>query len=139
MTEITFDSINVGDEIPTFVSEPISRGTLALYAGASGDHHPIHIDLDVAKGFGFDDVFAHGMLSMAYLGNMLINWVPQSQLRSFNNRFGSITHLKDQITCSGKVVEKFEENGEKMVRLDVAATNQEGDVKLAGQATVAFV
>lgn len=138
MTEVTFDTINIGDEIPTFVSEPISRRTLALYAGASGDHHPIHIDLDAAKAFGVDDVFAHGMLSMAYLGNMLINWVPQSQLRSFSNRFGSITHLKDQITCSGKVVEKFEENGEKLARLEITATNQDGDVKLAGQATVAF-
>ena len=41
------------------------RATLALFAGASGDHNPIHIDLDVARSAGLDDVFAHGMLSMA--------------------------------------------------------------------------
>ena len=48
--------------------EPISRTTLALFAGASGDHHPVHIDLDHARSTGNQDVFAHGMLTMAYLG-----------------------------------------------------------------------
>ena len=58
------------DRIP-FETEPISRLTLALFAGASGDHNPIHVDLDFARAAGMDDVFAHGMLSMAYLGRML--------------------------------------------------------------------
>ena len=55
---------------------------LALFAGASGDHNPIHIDLDVARSAGLDDVFAHGMLSMAYLGLWLTAGVPQERLRS---------------------------------------------------------
>ena len=45
------------------------RADLAGHAGpvrGSGDHNPIHIDLDVARSAGLDDVFAHGMLSMAY-------------------------------------------------------------------------
>jgi acyl dehydratase len=61
---------------------PISRATLALFAGASGDHNPIHIDLDVARSAGLDDVFAHGMLSMAYLGRLLTGWVPQHPTRA---------------------------------------------------------
>ena len=43
----------------------ITRTTLALYAGASGDHNPMHIDIDFAKKAGFPDVFAQGMLVMA--------------------------------------------------------------------------
>ena len=60
-----------GTELPALAVEPISRTTLALFAGASGDGNPIHIDLDVARSAGLDDVFAHGMLSMAYLGRLL--------------------------------------------------------------------
>jgi acyl dehydratase len=85
-----------------------------------------------------DDVFAQGMLSMAYLGRLLTNWVPQTSLRQYSVRFGSITNLRDKITCSGKVLEKYEENGEKLVKLEVIAANQDGDVKLSGHAVVAL-
>jgi acyl dehydratase len=128
----------VGDEIPSYTTSSISRTTLALFAGASGDHNPMHIDIDFAKKFGMEDVFAQGMLSMAYLGRLLTNLVPQTAIRQYGVRFGSITNLRDKITCSGKVLEKYEENGEKLVKLEVAAANQDGDVKLSGHAVVAL-
>ncbi len=76
MSQLTFESVNVGDELPELTTRPISRTTLALFAGASGDHNPIHIDTDFARKAGMDDVFAHGMLSMAYLGRLLTGLVP---------------------------------------------------------------
>src|SRR5210317_1792383 len=106
--------IQVGTEIPALELPPISRFTLALYAGASGDHNPIHIDSDFARNAGMPDVFAHGMLSMAYLGRMLTNWQPQATLRKFSNRFAAITHLQDVITCQGRVVEVVEQDGESL-------------------------
>lgn len=48
-----------GTTLPPLRLPPVSRTTLALYAGASGDHNPIHIDLDVARSAGLGDVFAH--------------------------------------------------------------------------------
>lgn len=138
MPLLNFETISIGDEIPSLTTPPISRTTLALYAGASGDHNPMHIDMDFARKFGMDDVFAHGMLSMAYLGRVLTNWVPQTDIREYGVRFASITKVHDRITCSGKVVEKFEKNGEKLVRLEIAALNQDGDVKLSGQAVIAI-
>ncbi|MCO6062760.1 dehydratase, partial [Pseudomonas sp. MOB-449] len=75
MNNIAYSNIQVGDEIPPLKLEPINRTTLALYAGASGDHNPIHIDLDFARKARQPDVFAHGMLSAAYLGRLLANWV----------------------------------------------------------------
>ena len=138
MSELNYSSLQVGDEIPSYTTPSISRTTLALFAGASGDHNPIHIDIDFARKSGMDDVFAQGMLSMAYLGRLLTNLVPQTALRQYGVRFGSITNLRDKITCSGKVLEKYEENGEKLVKLEVIAANQDGDVKLSGQAVVAL-
>lgn len=119
MTLPTFDSVNVGDEIPSLSTPPISRHTLALYCGASGDHNPIHVDLDFAKSSGLDDVIAHGMLSAGYLGRMLTNWVPQSAIRNWKNRFTAMTLIGDSVTCSGKIVEKFEKDGEKFIRLEL--------------------
>ncbi|MBM7061873.1 MaoC family dehydratase [Pseudomonas sp. UL073] len=128
--------IEVGYELPAFTTEPINRTTLALYCGASGDHNPIHVDIDFAKKAGMPDVFAHGMLSMAYLARLLTNWVAQEQLRHYSVRFVAITHLQDQITCSGKVVEKDEAAG--TVRLEITTRNQAGEIKLSGEAIVAL-
>lgn len=129
--------ITVGTEIPALELAPINRTTLALFAGASGDHNPIHIDIDFAKKAGMPDVFAHGMLSMAYLGRMLTNWQPQSQLRRFSNKFAAITQLQDVITCSGKVVEIIEQDGETLARCEIQAVKASGEQTLVGEALIA--
>ena len=138
MTAISFSDISVGDEIPSLTKPPINRHTLALYCGGSGDHNPIHVDIDFAKAAGMPDVFAHGMLIMAYLGQALTHWAGQPALRSFGVKFGSITQLGNEITCGGRVTEKFEEGGESRVRLQISAADQDGDVKLIGEAVVAL-
>lgn len=138
MRKITFDSVKVGDEIPALELPPISRTTLALFAGASGDHNPIHIDLDFARSAGMKDVFAQGMLSMAYLSRVLGQWVPQRQLLSYGVRFAAITQLGDRIRCSGKVVEKIDRAGQQCVRIEVTAVKAGGEVTLAGEALVAL-
>ena len=65
MATPTFDSVQLGDVLPPLDMPPINRTQLALFAGASGDHNPIHIDTDFARQAGMPDVFAHGMLGMA--------------------------------------------------------------------------
>lgn len=127
-----------GDALPAFTTDPVSRLTLALYCGASGDHNPIHVDIDFARRAGYKDVFAHGMLSMAYLGRLLTNWVPQSRIREYGVRFTAITQVGDAITCSGTVAEVFEEAGERRARLTLQTVDQNGQVKLSGDAVVAI-
>jgi acyl dehydratase len=131
------EPIAVGTELPPLELPPISRATLALFAGASGDHNPIHIDLDHARSAGFDDVFAHGMLSMAYLGRLLTGWMPQSALRSFAVRFVAITPVHGRPTCTGRVTEIEEVDGERRAHLDLAVTLADGTVTLRGSAVVA--
>jgi acyl dehydratase len=116
----------------------LSRLTLALYCGASGDHNPIHVDSDFARSAGMPDVFAHGMLSMAWLARVLTHWVPQSAIRAYSVRFAAITQVAETITCAGVVTEKFEVDGERRVRLSLTTANAEGQVKLAGDAVVAW-
>ena len=125
--------IRAGTELPPLSAGPISRTTLALFAGASGDHNPIHIDLDVAKSAGLDDVFAHGMLSMAYLARLLTDNFPQEQLRSYRVRFASITPIHGQPTCTAVVREQSDEQ----LTLDLTVTLPDGTVTLAGEAVIA--
>ncbi|MFJ3259524.1 MaoC family dehydratase [Pseudomonas sp. NPDC086581] len=138
MSQLNFESIQVGELLPPLTLAPINRTTLALFAGASNDHNAVHIDIDVARKAGMPDVFAHGMLSMAYLGRLLTQWVDQRQIRDFAVRFTGITHLGHVITCSGKVVEKFEAEGERRIKLEIQTANQYGEVKILGDAVVAL-
>ena len=129
----------VGDMLPEIQFGPISRATLALYAGASGDHNPVHIDIDFAKKAGLPDVFAQGMLSFGILSRGVTEWSGGDTLRSFGARFVSLTHVHDIITCRGVITELFEENGERRARVEVAAVAQDGRQTLIGEAVVALV
>lgn len=127
-------NIEVGAVLPPVEVPPISRTVLALFAGASGDHNPIHIDIDVARSAGLDDVFAHGMLSMAYLGRLLTNWVPQDKIRSLRVRFVAVTPVHGQPTCRGTVTSI---DGD-LATVDVTVALADGTVTLTGDAVVAL-
>ena len=132
---IDLNKITIGTKIPELKIEPISRTILALYAGASGDHNPIHIDIDFAKNIGLKDVFAHGMLVMSYLGRAITDTILQSRLKDFKVRFCSITNIGDILTCGGEVIEIKERNNIKVVILELHVIDQDGDVKLTGIAS----
>jgi acyl dehydratase len=129
---------SLGERIVHKEFPPITRHRLALYCGASGDHNPMHVDIDFAKQAGFPDVFSHGMLVMGYLGQALTDAVPPGRIRSFSTRFAAITQLGAKLTCEGIVTELLEHNGEKRAKLALTSKDQNGEIKLAGEAIIAL-
>jgi acyl dehydratase len=138
MATLSFESVKIGEQLPALQLPPVDRTMLALFAGASGDHNPIHIDVDVARRAGMSDVFAQGMLGMAWIARLITGWAEQSCLRRFDVRFLGITHLGNAMLCSGRVIEKLEQNGERCVRIEVQSANQFGQSKIVGEALVAL-
>lgn len=126
--------LRVGDTLPGWMAPPITRHALALYCGASGDHNPIHVDIDFARSAGMPDVFAHGMLAMAYLAHVLMLIAPVHALRSYGVRFVAITHVGDSLHCNAQVVEIIERDGERLARLSLRAVDQHQQVKVQGDA-----
>jgi acyl dehydratase len=122
----------VGDELPALTLPAISRTTLALFAGGSGDHNPIHIDLDVAREAGLTDVFAHGMLSMAYLGRLLTDVFPHASVKQFSSRFAAITPVGAVPTCHGQITDVADGQITAQLRVVLA----DGTVTLTGQAVI---
>ena len=136
MLEPSYAGVQVDDELHALTLPAITRQTLAIYCGASGDHNPIHVDFDFARESGLDDVIAHGMLVMGYMGRLLTSWVRQDAIRSFDTRFQAMTRVGDAITVHGRVVEKFIDGDANCVRIDVAAIDQHSEVKAVGSAVV---
>lgn len=132
------ENVQPGSTLPELSFAPISRSLLALYAGASGDHDPVHIDIDFARAAGLPDVFAHGMLPFGLLARMVTQWCGVERLREIGTRFVAITQVHDSITCRGTVIECFEREGESLARIEVTATTQDGRQTLSGEAIIAL-
>ena len=131
-----YELAEVGEVLPKLIIEPISRASLALYAGASGDHNPIHIDTDYTTQIGYPDVIVHGMLIMGYLGRILTDNLNQSKILEYDVRFISVTNISDQLTCSGIVKTIREIDDKKEIKLDLIVKNQFNDIKLNGYSLV---
>jgi acyl dehydratase len=133
-------SAQIGADLPELERGPISRGTLALFAGASNDHAFLHIDSDYVKAAGMadvPDVFAHGMLVMAYMGHLLTSLVRQENIRSWKVRFVSITQVHAILRCSGRVKGIVDLEGERCLVLEIFA-HVDDELKLKGEAIIAL-
>ena len=130
--------IDIGYTLPEVTHGPVERVNLALFAAYSGDHNPIHLDDEQARANGLPGAIVHGMLSMAYLAQVLTGWVPQSQLRSFGSRFAAMAYPGDTIRCKGVVAGKESANGETVFEVTLVAENQKGEGLLSGSAKVAL-
>lgn len=131
-TKVYFEDVQVGDDIPKLVTAPVTHLQLVRYAGASGDFNPLHTDPKIGEMIGVGGIIAHGMLIMGFVGQMLSDYVGPQALKKFGVRFKGMTHLNDEITCTGTITEKYEENGEGRVAGKVQAADQNGDVKVTG-------
>ena len=129
-------SAKVGENLPDLIVGPISRTNLALYAGASGDHNPLHIDTDYANRIGLPDVIAHGMLIMGYLGRVLTNNLNQNQILEYGVQFSSITNIGDILCCSGIVKEISRKKRSKILKLELNVKDQDNDTKLKGYSLI---
>lgn len=133
-----YEDVNEGDEIPSLTKGPIGRTQLVKYAGASGDFNPMHHDEIFAQNAGMPSVFAHGMLSMGFLGQLMTDWVGNEPLKKLGVRFAAITWPGDVITCKGKVARKYQEEGKNYVECELWAESQKGEKTVSGRALVAL-
>ena len=68
-----FAALAVGDVVAER-DFPLTRDSLVRYAGASGDFNAIHYRDDVAAAVGLPGVLAHGMLTMGFAVQPVVDW-----------------------------------------------------------------
>ena len=132
------EDVKVGGELPPLVKGPIQQIQLTRYAGASGDFNPIHQDDEFAKAAGMGGVFAHGMLSMGFVAQVVTDWAGPGTVQKLGVRFAELVRLKDVVTCRGRVLARSSRDDAHLVDLEVWAENQRGEKVVAGKATVAL-
>lgn len=94
MTETAFPS-----EV-ALVGGPVTAVDLALFAAASGDHNPLHLDAEVARAAGFERPVVHGMLTMALVARLFTHRFGAGSVRALDTRFTGVALLGDTLHVS---------------------------------------
>lgn len=136
-TELKSSEVTVGTSLPE-VRKVIRQENINLYAKASRDFNPIHLDEAFAKKTPLGGTVAHGMLILAYVSQMMavafgLDWLASGRL---NVRFKAPARPGDTLTVSGKVrrIEKGEPHT--MIDCEVLCKNQRGEAVVTGEASV---
>ena len=112
------------------VTRELSQEQLHAYAGASGDHNPIHVDPAFAATTPFGGTIAHGMLVLAMIGEMMHDalgddWLAAGALKV---RFKAPARPGDRVTASAEATGAS--------AWAVRCTNQRGESLIEGRATI---
>ena len=136
-SRLDLSRIQGGIDLPQVVKH-ISQEKINLYAEASGDYNPIHLDEDFAKKTPLGGTIAHGMLILAYLSEMMTSAFARGWLSSgkLSVRFKVPAYPGDVITASGKVSTVEHVGNETSVNCNVLCQNQRGEVVITGEASV---
>jgi len=132
-----FEEVQVGESLPP-LHKTVSVEQIRRYAQASGDHNPIHLDQAFARSAGLPGVIAHGMLTMAFVNQLVTDWLGDRRtVRSLRGRFAGMVLPGDRVTCRGSVKAKDQSAGR--LTLELSAENQRGEaVFTKGIADVEF-
>jgi acyl dehydratase len=125
-----------GSVLPDLRKPPITKLQLVKYAGASGDYNLIHTDDETARAVGLEGVIAHGMLSMAFLGEYLCWLAGPESVRRLSVRFNEMVRPGDTLTCRGRVKDRQSGGAVVRLQLEVWAENQRAERVTVGEAEV---
>jgi 3-hydroxybutyryl-CoA dehydratase len=126
-----------GMQLPAMVKE-VRQADINLYADASGDHNPIHIDVEYASGTALGGTIAHGMLVLAYISELMTVAFGQSWLEdgSLDIRFRSPARPGDRVSVSGEVTDVSREDEITVVKCRVDCRNERDEIIINGDAAV---
>lgn len=126
-------------EIVAERSYSITRDTLVRYAGASGDFNPIHYRDDVAAAVGLPGVLAHGMLTMGFAVQPVVEWVGDpGRILDYQVRFTRPVVVDPDTGQSVLVVAKVGVIEESAIRIDLTVTVGGGTVLGKAQVRVSM-
>jgi acyl dehydratase len=120
------------------VVKNITQEKIKLYAEASGDFNPIHVDESFAAKTPLGGTIAHGMLNLAYVSEMMTmafgrSWLSGGKLRA---RFKEPARPGDTLTISGKIDCIEQTDDVSYANCSFECRNQKGETLVAGEAIV---
>jgi acyl dehydratase len=129
-----FEDVVDGETLPSLAKRPTQRH-LVMYAGASGNYDPIHYDREHALRLGLPGIILHGNLKIAYLGQVLTDWItPYGTVLKLAAQVRGMDLFGNVCLAKGTVTRKTAENGSDLVELDLWSEEPGGKRTTIGSA-----
>ena len=136
-TGFDLNSYVIGQDLPG-MKKQIVQEEINLYAKASRDFNPIHIDEEFARKTLLGGTVAHGMLLLAYISQMMTNFFGREWLTGggLNVRFKAPARPGDLLLIQGKIKKIQKEPSRTVVSCDILCANQKNETVINGEAIV---
>jgi acyl dehydratase len=120
------------------LAKHITQEKINLYAQASGDFNPIHVDEPFAAKTPLGGTIAHGMLNLAYVSEMMTSafgqsWLSEGKLRA---RFKEPARPGDTLTITGKIDCVEQKDDVSYANCSFECRNQKGETIVTGETIV---
>jgi acyl dehydratase len=124
----------VGQALPALVKE-VSQRRIDVYSGVRP--RSIHSDEAFAREKGFRTCLAQGMMSTAYVSQLMVKLLGPGFARggTLSMAFVKPVYAGDRLTVHGVVKDRQPENGVTRVVVDVWVENQHGEKTAVGHAS----
>ena len=134
MSTSTVAAIEIGQELPSLIRQPTQR---RIDAYSTVRAHSIHSDESWAQAKGFRTCLAQGMMSTAYVSDMMIRLLGSGFVKggTMSIAFVKPVYAGDRLTVRGVVKDKRREDGRTRVIVEVSCTNQHGQQTAIGTAS----
>ena len=137
MASFQLSELREGMALPE-ITKIVTQRNINLYAEASRDFNPVHLNEDFARKAGLDGTIAHGMLILAYVSEMLTSafglmWLTGGKL---DVRFKAPAHPGETITVSGKITKLEKSAGQTTINCSVLCSNGKGEQIITGEAVL---
>ncbi|HXA98128.1 MAG TPA: MaoC family dehydratase [Candidatus Dormibacteraeota bacterium] len=128
------EAIAVGQELPVLEKEPSQR-RIDAYSGVRP--RSIHTDEEWARQKGFRTTLAQGMMSTAYVSEMMTRFLGAGFVKggTMSMTFVKPVYAGDRLTVRGVVKELRPESGGTRVVVEVWCQNQRGEKTAVGTAS----
>lgn len=125
----------VGDALPEVV-RLVTQDRVNAYADAADDHNPIHLDPVFAAKTQFGKRIAHGMLTLAFVAEMMARGFPDTWHSGgrLKVRFKAPVFPGDVVTAFGQVTAISPSPGGPVAECRVGLRRADGEEAVSGQA-----
>ena len=123
MKTLTFDQVEVGQELPELVIELTPRLIIST-ALATRDYQDVHHDRDLAQKKGSKDIFMNILTTNGLVEKFVADWAGHdAEIKGIAIRLGAPAHPYDTLTFTGTVASV--EDG--MATIDIVGAVSLGD------------
>ncbi|WP_042348704.1 hypothetical protein [Bacillus massiliigorillae] len=135
---VNWNEIEVGYELPSHTRDITAALVVGGAISATHDYALVHHDHREARKAAAEDVFMNILTTNGLIGKYLTDWCgPTGEIKSIVLRLAVPNYPGDQMTITGQVTKKYQEEGNNLVEIEFVGKNSIGN-HASGKAIVAL-